>query len=418
MARQIGKLTPFAVKGKKEKGLYSDGGNLYLQVNSSGAKSWLFRFELNGKVRDMGLGSCNAITLAYARELATAARKHVSLNVDPIAARKEEQAKASLEAAKTQTFKQCAETYIETHKSGWRNPKHISQWTNTLTTYVYPVFGDISVQDVDTDLVIKSLMPIWNTKTETATRIRGRIENILDWAKAMKLRTGENPALWRGHLQKLLPKPSKVQKVEHHPSLPYIYVAEFMAGLSTNEDLSARALELTILTASRTSEVRAARWEEFDLKQKIWVVPATRIKTGKEHRVPLSPAALAILKELHKNRNNDFVFAGRNPTKCMSDMALLALTRRMAKPDYWPYFVVHGFRSSFRDWAAEQTNFPREVCETCLSHSVNSKTEEAYQRSDLLEKRKLVLDAWARYCYQPQVKGNKVVVGNFGNGDK
>ncbi len=412
MARQAAKLSALKVSSIKEVGTHSIGENLYLQVTTSGSRSWLFRFMLNGKARVMGLGSCNTISLATARELAGDARKLVSLNIDPIESKRIERSKEELELAKTKTFSQCAESYIEANKAGWRNAKHVSQWTNTLTTYAYPVFGNIAVQDIDTDLVIKVLLPIWNTKTETATRVRGRIENILDWAKVMGLRKGENPALWRGHLQKLLPIPSKVHKVKHHDALPYMYVAEFMAGVSTLDCMSARALELTILTAARTSEVIEARWQEFDLKEKVWVVPANRIKMGKEHRVPLSLAALAILKPLYEQRNNDFLFPGMNPEKTMSNMAMLELLKGMKKEN-WPHFTVHGFRSTFRDWAEEQTNFSRSVIEMSLSHAIGDKVEAAYRRGDLFEKRKLLMDLWAQYCYAPKTEG-KVVTGKFG----
>jgi len=409
MARQTVKLSALKVSGIKEVGTHSIGENLYLQVSASGSRSWLFRFMLNGKSRVMGLGSCSSISLAKARGLATDARTLVSSNIDPIEAKRIERSKEELEAAKTKTFQQCAEAYIEANKAGWRNAKHISQWTNTLTTYAYPVFGNIAVQNIDTDLVIKVLLPIWSTKTETATRVRGRIENILDWAKVMGLRVGENPALWRGHLQKLLPPPNKVHKVKHHDALPYNLVAEFMAGLSKVDCMSARALELTVLTASRTSEVIEARWQEFDLKQKVWVVPANRIKMGKEHRIPLSPAALAILNPLNEHRSSDFLFAGVNPEKTMSNMAMLELLKGMKKEN-WPHFTVHGFRSTFRDWAEEQTHFSRSVIEMSLSHAIGDKVEAAYRRGDLFEKRKLLMESWERYCTAPIVKGSKVVV--------
>lgn len=406
MARQISKLTALTASRIKAKGLYSDGNNLYLQVSSSGAKSWLFRFMLNGKSREMGLGAYNAVSLAEARERASEARRLLSLGRDPIAVRNDQKAKVKLEEERARTFKQCAEAYIEAHRAGWRNSKHVSQWTNTLATYAYPVFGDTLVGDIDILLVQKVLIPIWNTKTETAKRVRGRIEAIFDWAitsdKNLKI---ENPARWKGGLQNLFPKAGDIRKVKHHPALPYARIAEFMLELSVIEDISARALELTILTASRTSEVIGAKWEEFNLSEKVWIIPADRIKAKREHRVPLSGAALDILYSLKKACNSVFVFPGRSPVKSMSNMALLELLKRI-KSEGRPHFTVHGFRSSFRDWAAEQTNFSREVCEMSLSHAIGDKVEAAYRRGDLFEKRRKLMDAWARYCYQPKIQGN------------
>lgn len=384
----------------KEKGLYPDGGNLYLQVGSTGAKSWLFRYMINGKAKAMGLGALHAVSLADAREKAADCRRLISSGIDPILARKGEQEKVRIATARGMTFEQCAIAYIEAHKASWKNEKHIWQWENTLERFAYPVFGKLPVQDIDIALVMKALEPIWKTKTETATRVRGRIESILDWATVRGYRVGDNPARWRGRLQSLLPARSKIQKVEHHPALPYADISEFMEQLKAQEGLAAQALELLILTATRTSETIHACWDEFDLKEKLWVIPAERIKTAKEHRVPLSDPAVKILKKLHETKMGDYVFPSKRG-KPLSNMAMLVLLRRMEKDD----ITVHGFRSTFRDWCAEQTNYPREVAEAALSHAIGNQVEAAYRRGDLFEKRKQLMGAWAKYCYQPKTKG-------------
>jgi len=416
MARQLGKLTVIEVTKKKESGVYADGGNLYLQITKTGSKSWLFRYRLAGKSREMGLGSINDLSLADARIRAAQCRKLVNEGIDPINNRKQDTAKKRFEEAKIITFKECAEKYIETHKPTWKNAKHIWQWSNSLEKFAYDVFGNISIQDIDTSLVMKALEPIWQNKTETATRVRGRIEVILDWAKVREYRIGENPARWRGHLENLLPRPSKFQKVEHQPSLPYQKIGDFMQSLKLQEGMAALALQFTILTTARTSETIGATWQEIDLKKQIWIVPANRIKAGREHRVPLSDAEIAILQRAKKQQEllgykskdaaNDFVFSGFKQGKPLSNMAMLMLLRRMKSDD----ITVHGFRSSFRDWAAEQTNYPREVAEAALAHISGDKVEIAYLRSDFFEKRRQMMDAWARYCEIPSIAENEKVV--------
>ncbi len=398
----MGKLTAVMVKNAKEKGWFPDGDNLYLQVTGTGTKSWLFRYMINGKARNMGLGALTAVSLAEAREKAADARKLIASGIDPQAAKKEKQQKARLDDARSMTFEQCAATYIETHKASWKNAKHIWQWENTLKRFVHPVFGKLPVQDIDVALVLKVLEPIWNSKTETATRVRGRIESVLDWASSREYRTGENPARWRGKLENLLAAPSKIRKVVHQPALPYVEMSDFMVELKKKEGLAALALELTILTATRTSEMLNAKWGEFDLQKGIWAIPAERMKAGKEHRVPLSDPALKILKKLHeaKIKDNNYVFASLKG-KPLSNTSMLMLLRRMGRDD----FVVHGFRSTFRDWAAEQTNHAWEVAEISISHTVGNKAETSYQRGDLLEKRQRLMNEWARYCYMLKSKG-------------
>jgi integrase len=397
MAREHKRLTALAVSRAKQRGYYADGGGLYLQVGASGAKSWVFRFKKDGRLREMGLGPVHTITLAEAREHAAECRKLRLRNVDPIEARHADKAAAKLAAAKSMTFRQCAEAYIEANKSSWANAKHAAQWPATLGTYAYPIFGDFPVQSIDVALVTKALEPIWQTKTETASRLRGRIQTVLDWATARDFRQGDNPARWRGHLDKLLPPRSKVQKVEHHAALPYAEIGAFMAALREHESTSALALEFLILTAARTGEVIGAKWDEIDLGAALWTIPAERMKAKREHRVPLSKPALAILKRLHENRSGEIVFPGARAGKPLSNMALLMLLERMNRAD----LTVHGFRSTFRDWAAERTNFPREVAEHALAHSLPDKVEAAYRRGDLFDKRRKMMDAWARHCSQP-----------------
>ena len=386
--------------------MYPDGGGLYLQITESGAKSWSFRFMLNGRAREMGLGPLHAVPLADARAKAAECRKLRYEGIDPIEARKVERDKARLAAARALSFDDAAEAYIKAHQAGWRNAKHVDQWRNTLNTYAGPAFGKLPVQDVDVSLVMRALEPIWTTKTETASRVRGRIEAVLDWAAVRGYRRGENPARWRGHLENLLPRRARVQKVRHHAALPYNEVGAFMEPLRQQEGVAASALELLILTATRTSETIGARWSEIDFDNECWTIPAERMKAGREHRVPLSAPALALLNRRSQGRRDDFVFPGGKTGKPLSNMALLALLGRMNRDD----LTAHGFRSTFRDWAAECTGFPREVVEMALAHAVSDKVEAAYRRGDLFQKRRQLMDAWAKHCGAAKpVSQNKVV---------
>ena len=393
MARKIELLTALAVSRKTKPGLYRDGGNLYLHITKAGVKSWVFRFMLRGTAREMGLGPLHTVTLADARAKAAEARKLLLEGVDPIDARNATRIAANVVAAKSFTFDHCAEAYIASHRAGWRNAKHADQWQNTLKCYASPTFGALPVQAVDTALVMKALESIWTKKPETATRVRGRIEAILDWATVRGFRAGENPARWKGHLDKLLPKRSKVATVEHHPALPYDQMGAFMADLRNEQGVGARALEFTILTAARTGEVIGAQWGEIDLEAAVWTVPPNRMKASKEHRVPLSPRAMELVNELRKTWQSEYVFPGGRRGKPLSNMALLATLKRMARSD----LTAHGFRSTFRDWAAEQTNYPREVAEMALAHTVGDKVEAAYRRGDLFEKRRRLMDEWQRH---------------------
>jgi len=393
MADAKKKLTDLACR-RAGPGYLSDGGGLYLQTTAAGAKSWVFRFQLNKRPREMGLGSFSTFSLAEARERARKQRQLLADGVDPIEARKAGRAAAQLEQAQALTFDACAEQYIEAHRAGWRNEKHGDQWTSTLKAYASPVFGSLPVQAVDTTLVMRALGDVWRTKTETASRVRGRIESVLDWATVRGYRKGDNPARWRGHLDKLLPKRSKVAKVEHHPALPYAELPEFVKALRAQAGTAARALEFLILTAARSGEVIGARWEEFDLDQATWVVPGARMKAARPHEVPLPPRAVAILRAQEATRLGDFVFPGMRPKAPLSNMAMLAVLKRMGRGD----LTAHGFRSTFRDWAAEQTNYPGEVAEMALAHVVGNKVEAAYRRGTMKEKRRQLLADWARYC--------------------
>jgi integrase len=402
--RKIFKLTATAVAKGKKPGHFGDGGGLWLQVSDAGTKNWVFRFVRNGRAREMGLGALHTVTLAEARDKAAACRKLVLDGEDPIEARDTHRLNTRAAAAKALTFDQCAEQYIEAHRAGWRNAKHHEQWTATLATYASPIFGTLPVAAVDTALVLKVLTPIWTTKTETAKRVRGRIESVLSWATVQKLRSGENPARWKDHLDQLLAAPEKVSKVEHHAAVPYSKMGAFMQQLRAEQGTSARAVELIILTAARTSEVFNATRDEFDLDARTWTIGGARMKSGRPHRVPLSEAALALVKSAAADAEGAFVFAGAKEGKPLSNMAGLALLRRMGYGQY----TVHGFRSSFRDWAAEQTNYPREVAEAALAHIVKDKVEAAYQRGDLYERRAAMMQAWADFCSRPAASGSVV----------
>ena len=410
MARTVGRLTALKVEKARQPGMYADGAGLYLRVTNEGTKSWVFRFMLNGRPRWMGLGPFSLVGLHEARGKALDARRLHHQRIDPIDARRAVREQERLRTARAMTFKQCAERYIEAHRSGWRNAKHAAQWAATLATYADPFIGALPVQAVDTALVMKVLeqevrdasdrppAPLWTARPETAGRLRGRIESILDWARVRGYRDGENPARWRGHLDKLLPARAKVRKVEHHAALPYHELPDFMAALRTHEGIAARALEFAILTAARTGEVIGARWSEIDLGEKLWTIPLERMKAGKEHRVPLSARAVGILEEMqplrHLDKGSAFVFPGGKPGQPLSNMAFLMLLRRMKRDD----LTAHGFRSSFRDWAAERTNFPSEVAEMALAHTVSSKVEAAYRRGDLFERRRRLMTAWSTFC--------------------
>ena len=396
MAHLVGRLTALKVAKVKKPGMYSDGAGLYLQVTGDGeskvAKSWIYRFTLRGRSREMGLGSLSLFGLAEARAKAAQCRRLTYEGIDPIESRRAQRTQAALEAATSLTFKDCTEQYIAAHRAGWRNAKHAAQWSATLKTYAEPVIGILPVQKIDTALVMKILEPLWSKKPETASRLRGRIEAVLDWAAVRGHRERENPARWRGHLDKLLPARAKVRKIKHHAALPYDELPAFMAVLRSQEGTAARALEFLVLTAARTGEVIGA--QPAEMKDKVWTVPTDRMKGGKEHRVPLSAPALTIVEKMRDDYEGAFVFPGGKRDKPLSNMAMLALLERMGRSD----LTAHGFRSTFRDWAAECTSYPSEVVEMALAHTINSKVEAAYRRGDLFEKRRLLMAEWAKFC--------------------
>ena len=412
--RQLNRLSARTVATKKHPGLYSDGGGLYLQLAPGGTKSWIFRYRspVTRKPRYMGLGSYPDVPLATppspddnapkidgARERAAKQRALLSSGLDPIEVREGETRRVAIKSARAVTFAQCAASYIKSHRPGWKNEKHGDQWENTIKTFCDPVIGALPVQAVDTGLVLKILEPIWAGKPETASRIRGRIESILDWAKARGHRDGENPARWKGHLNQLLPALTKKDRVRHYQAMPFPEVGGFVSRLRGMSGVAARCLEFTILTAARTNEAIQARPDEFDLDNATWTVPAGRMKAKKEHRVPLSPRAVAIVREMLELKG-DYPFPGAKRGKPISNMAMLQLLDRMDVS-----VTVHGFRSSFRDWAAERTAFAHEVCEMALAHTIPNAAEAAYRRGDLFEKRRKLMDAWAEYINTPQQDG-------------
>lgn len=389
-------LTELKIKHAKP-GYWLDGDGLYLQVSPAGAKSWIYRFQLNGKRREMGLGSLGNVTAKEARRRAAEARAMVHNKVDPLEHRKQQAQAAITRAAEAAsgaiTFKKVSLEYIEASRAGWKNAKHISQWENSLATYAYPVMGDTPVGEIDTAMVLEVINPIWLTKTETAKRVRSRIELVLSYAKVKGYRSGENPAIWRGHLENVLPKPGKIAPLRHHPALPYDQMSEFMGKLRQHKGVSMLCLEFVILTACRSGEALKAKWSEIDEEKGVWVIPAERMKAFREHRVPLSGAALAVLKEARKICQGEYVFPGVRSGKPMSDMSLSMLMRRIQSG-----LTVHGNRSAFRDWAAEVTHYPGEMAEMALSHVVGNKVEAAYRRGDLFEKRRQMMADWAAWC--------------------
>ena len=425
----MGKLSALMVKavhfpdGKARPVRFGDGDGLYLQVAPGDTKSWLLRYTLAGKAREMGLGPAgdppHGVTLAKARILAGEARAKLRQSIDPIDNRQvEREAKARAEMdAKEHTFKAATAALMDGKRAGWRNAKHAAQWRATLEAHAFPVIGDLPVASIGTNEVLQVLRPIWDRIPETASRLRQRIEAVLDAARVKGWCTGDNPARWKGHLAGALPQASRVKRIQHRPALPWQEVNAFMAELSMREGVSALALRFAILTASRTGEVRGMRWREVDLYGKTWVVPGDRMKAGKTHRVPLSPGALSVLHEVRPlmKKPDDLVFPSLRKNVALSDMALSEAVRRMNQgtakdaPPRWHdvegrAIVPHGFRSTFRDWAGETRPEGREVVEQALAHTIKDKAEAAYARSDLLEKRRPLMDAWGEHCMRGPVE--------------
>ncbi|WP_106640868.1 tyrosine-type recombinase/integrase [Allosphingosinicella vermicomposti] len=405
MPKRAKELSALAVKNLTTPGLHFVGGGrvpgLALQVLPTGGRSWVLRIMIGGKRRDMGLGGYPEVTLAEARDAAEAARKQVRANVDPIKIRAAEKAAIRAHAGKTMAFQDAALAFIQANEGSWRNDKHRQQWRNSLETYAYPIIGKMSLGDIELPHILKILEPIWESKTETATRLRGRIEQVLDWGTVRGFRDGLNPARWRGHLDKLLAKPKKLAKVKHHAALPWADIGAFMPKLRKAEGMGARALEFAILTACRSGEVRGATWAEIDLDAAIWTIPAERMKAGKPHSVPLSDAVVAMLKALPRMAGTNYVFPAPRGGQ-LSDMTLTAVLRRMDLN-----VVPHGFRSTFREWAGESSGHPREVIEHALAHQLADKAEAAYQRGSLFPKRVKLMQDWASFCAKPH-SGNVV----------
>lgn len=387
MVQTLAKLSALKVQSLTEPGMHNDGGGLWLNVKASGSKSWIFRYRLHGKRRDLGLGSLESVSLKDARELARLARLKVAQGVDPIQDKREQTQAARGEVM---TFAQAVDMFLESQSSAWSNDKHKAQWRTTLTDYAIAKFGKVPVSKVDTRHVLSAIEPLWHDRTETATRLRGRIERVLDYARVKGYRTGENPARWRGHLSFILPPPAQIRERKHLAAMPYAQVPVFMSWLRGVEGYTARALELAILTAARSGEVRKATWDEIDLKRAIWTVPAARMKAGVQHQVPLSTQAVELLQALPIE--GDLLFHGAKPNKPLSDMTLTQMMRRANYTE-----TVHGFRSSFRDWVAEQTTYPRDAAEHALAHRLPDQVEAAYLRSTFLDQRRQMMQDWANF---------------------
>jgi integrase len=396
MRRQGNKLTAAAVRAASKPGLYGDGHGLYLQVSSFDTKAWVFRFTIEGRPRKMGLGPLHTVSLAEARKRAAEVRLKAHDGIDPIEDKQAQRAHKRLAFAKAMTLKQAADAYIEANRAAWKNAKHAKQWASTFGATTAAV-NDLAVSTIDTGLVLSVLEPIWIKKPETAVRVRGRIEAVLDWAKVRGFRDGENPARWRGHLDHILPKKLRIASIEHLDALPYHSISAFMAELRTKEGVTARTLEFAILTAARSGEILGAQWDEIDFDAKLWTIPANRMKGKKEHRVPLSDRAIEILETLPRDGERLFVGLGRD--------GMLECLRQLRDEG-----TVHGFRSSFRDWAAETTAYPNELLEIALAHTIGNKAEAAYRRGDMMEKRRRLMADWAGYCAQPPAKSRANVV--------
>jgi integrase len=406
--RTRNRLTVARVRSLKLPGRYADGGNLYAFLSSNGARVWVFRYRdrTTGKHRDKSLGPIADVSLERARAKAAECRAQLIDRIDPINAGRAQRDADRAASAKRMTFGECAAEFIADNSAAWRNAKHRAQWKATLETYCAEL-NTLPVALIDKGHVLRSLKPIWEAKTETATRVRQRIETVLDWAAARDYRTGDNPARWRGHLDKLLPKPAKLKSVEHHPALPYTEIGAFMNDLRLRDALAARVLELQILTATRPGEVAGALWTEFDIERATWTIPPTRMKSHREHRVPLSDEAIALLKALPQT--GPYVFPGLarkgSKAKSITTMAALSLLKELR-----PGLTAHGFRSTFRDWAADQTAYPRDVAEAALAHVLKDKSEAAYRRTDLFDKRSRLMAEWARYTNSPARPTNLVPI--------
>jgi integrase len=395
-------LTTKRVEREKRPGRYRDGHirGLYLQVGPTGGKSWLLRFERDGRERWLGLGPLDVVDLKTARERARAARLLLLDGIDPIDHKKAERAKLAAAKARLLIFREAAQAYFDQHEGKWKNAKHANQVLTTLRQYAYPVLGNMAVAEIGVPEILRAIEPHWHSKTETMSRVRGRIESVLDWATVRGYRTGDNPARWKGHLSEVLPSRGQIKKTNHHAALPFRDIPVFMAELRKREGVAARALEYGILTVARTGETIGAQWPEIDLTGKIWTVPAGRMKGGKEHRTPLSERAVEILRALPREDGNDFVFIGARTGAGLGAQSLVQVLKS-THPD----FTVHGMRSCFKDWCSETTNFPNFVVEMAMAHAIPNVVEAAYRRGDLLAKRRQLAEAWSKYCTSPPPAG-------------
>jgi integrase len=408
MARTLNRLSTFKVEKAKQPGMYADGGGLYLRVAEGGSKQWIFRYVTNGRLRDMGIGPCHTLTLAEARERATEARKLRLDGTDPIDHKHQHRAAAVAAAAGLKTFRECAGGFIRDNEKKWSSVKHRDQWKTTLDDYVHPTLGNLPVASIDTPLVLKVIKPLWERVPETASRVRGRIEQVLGWATVHHYRSGDNPARWQGLLEHALPARNDVAPVKHLAALPYTQAPDFIARLRQNSSVGARCLEFIALTAARLGEANFATWDEneIDLEARTWTIPANRTKAGKEHKVPLSDAAIAVLKAMRAIRCSDYVFPGNRNGRPLGENTVGRVGKQVTGD---AKFTTHGLRSTFRDWAAECTSFPNEVVEMALAHAIPSAVEKAYRRGDLFDKRHKLMDAWAAYCAKVGTDAGKVV---------
>ena len=406
MARTLNRLTAMKVERTKQPGLYADGGSLYLRVAPGGSKQFIFRYALHGRLRDMGMGPTHTLTLAEAREKARDARNLLLEGIDPVDAKHAHRAALQVDAAKRMTFAQCAEGFIRDNERKWTNARHRDEWRSTLRRYVFPTLGSLPVAAINTPLVLKVVKPLWGRVPTTAKRVLGRIENVLGWATVHHYRSGDNPAAWDGLIEHVLPTVSKAGDREHHAALPYTEAAAFMAKVRANAGVGARCLEFITLTAVRLSEAINATWDEVNLDARVWVIPASRMgKTRKEHRVPLSDAAIAALKAMQKVRMNDWVFPGNRQGRPIGENSVWRLAKDASGDET---ITVHGLRSTFRDWASEHTNFQAEVKEAALAHTIPNAVEAAYRRGDLFDKRRKLMEAWAEFCGRPSATGKVV----------
>jgi integrase len=402
MARTLNRLTATGVQKLRAPGMHADGGSLYLRIAEGGSKQWIFRYTARGRLRDMGLGPVHTLTLAEAREKARDARKLLLEGIDPIESKHARMAALRAAAAKAMTFQQCAEGFIRDNEREWSSARHRDDWRVSLRNYAYPILGPLPVGAIDTPLVLKVVKPLWERVPTTAKRVLGRIENVLGWATVHHYRSGDNPARWTGLIEHALPSVSR--SGNHHAALPFAEVPGFVAKLQADTNIAARCLEFVILMAVRLSEAANATWKEIDLAGRVWTIPASRMgKTKREHKVPLSGAAIALLKGLP--RMNQWVFPGTRSTGPVGGVTVREFLGRMDSE-----ITTHGFRSSFRDWVSERTNFPREVAEMALAHTIPSAVEAAYRRGDLFEKRRKLMEAWADYCSRPAAKGDVVAI--------